>query len=58
MSREGSKDGDSIILASGPGEKVGHLLEGSQGLVFPAELAEEEAVLHPLKIEQCACGCV
>ena len=47
-----------MALASGPSEKVGHLLEGPQGLVVPAELAEEEAMLHPLKMEQHACGCV
>lgn len=57
MGREGIKGGDSMALASGPSEKVGHLLEGPQGLVFPAELAEEEAMLHPLKMERRACGC-
>lgn len=56
LSREGSRD--SVILALGLGGKMGHLLEDSQGLMFPAELAEEEAVLHSLKMEQCACGCV
>lgn len=50
------KGGDSTASASGPSEKVGHLLEGPQGLVFPAEIAEEEAMLRPLKMEQHACG--
>lgn len=57
MGREGSKGDGSVALASEPREKVGCLLESPQGLMFLAELADEEAMFHPLKMEQRACGC-